>query len=114
MIISTTGSIDNFKVTDYLGVVSGTDIYLVGGLLGGGLSNQENLYTQALNSAISKMKTKAANLGADAIIGVSTNIVSPGNLNNIIVIVTGTAVSLNELHTVNGLEIEYSSELPEL
>lgn len=96
MIISTTNCIENNKINDYLGVVSGTDIYLVGGILGGGLANQEKLYTQALNNAIEKMERKARDLGANAIVGVSTNIVSPGNLNNIIVIATGTAVVLQK------------------
>ena len=92
MIITTTNSIENSKITKYLGVVSGTDIYLVGGLFGGGLANQEHLYTPALNNAIEKMRQKAAALGANAIVGVSTNIASPGDLNNIIVVATGTAV----------------------
>ena len=96
MIITTTDNIENTKIEEYLGIVSGTDIYLVGGLLGGGLANQEKLYSQALHNAMGKMKEKAENLGADAIIGVSTSIVSPGNLNNIIVIATGTAILTTE------------------
>lgn len=112
MLITTTANIENQKIDSYLGVVSGTDIYLVGGLIGGGLANQEKLYTQALENAIAKMTQKAAMLGADAIVGVSTNIVSPGNLNNIIVIVSGTAVSTHESVTVNG--VEYTSDIPEL
>ena len=51
MIISTTDSIKNSKTTNYPGVVSGTDIYIVGGLFGGGLANQKKLYTSALNNA---------------------------------------------------------------
>ena len=94
MIISTTNSLENAKITNYLGIVSGTDIYLVGGLLGGGLANQELLYTRALNNAINNMTAKAVAKRADAIVGFSTNIVSPGNLNNIIVIATGTAVKV--------------------
>lgn len=92
MIITTTDNVGTRKIRSYLGVVSGTDIYMVGGLIGGGLISQEGLYTSALSKAISKMKQKAEDLGADAIIGVSTNLSSPGNVNYMIVTVTGTAV----------------------
>lgn len=96
MIITTTDNIENTKIEQYLGIVSGTDIYLVGGLFGGGLVNQEKLYSAALHNAINAMKAKAEHMGADAIIGVSTSIVSPGNLNDIIVIATGTAILTTE------------------
>jgi uncharacterized protein YbjQ (UPF0145 family) len=38
------------------------------------------------------MEKKARSLGADAIIGVSTNFTSPGGLNSMILVITGTAV----------------------
>lgn len=112
MIITTTHSIDDCKIDAYMGIVTGTDIYLVGGVLGGGLMNQENLYSTAFENAKRKMEQKAAALGADAIIGVSTNVTSTGGTNNIIVIVSGTAVTLREVMTVNG--VEYTSEIPDL
>ena len=92
MIITTTNNIEGLNIRKYLGVVSGTEIYLVGGSIGGGLVNQEGLYTNALKRAMDRMEEKARNLGADAIVGVSTNFTSPGGLNSMIVAVTGTAV----------------------
>lgn len=95
VIISTTANIEGKPIRNYLGIVSGTDIYLVGGLIGGGLINQEHLYTDALNRATEKMTEKAVEMGANAIVGVTTNITSPGGLNYIIVVVTGTAVIID-------------------
>lgn len=92
MIITTTDNIADRKIRKYFGVVSGTDIYLVGGAFGGGLANQEELYSSALRKAMDKMEQKAKKLGADAVIGVSTNFTSPGGLNSMILVVTGTAV----------------------
>ena len=89
MLKTTTEKIEGRIIEKYLGVVAGTDIYLVGGVFGGGMANQEKLYGRALDTAMSHLEEKAKNLGADAI---STNLVSPGNVNNIIVVVTGTAV----------------------
>jgi len=103
MILTTTPNVEGKRIKEYLRIVSGTDIYLVGGLLGGGLATQENLFGTALNNATSKMKSKA--FGADAIVGIRTEVLSPGNLNNIIVVVTGTAVKLE-----NATE---SDELPD-
>lgn len=92
MILTTTNSIEGKEITEYLGLVYGTDIYLVGGLLGGGMANQENLFGTAYSDAVDKMVSKAVKIGADAIVGIQVNYTSPGNVNSMIVVVTGTAV----------------------
>lgn len=94
--ITTTDHFDNAEITEYLGMVTGTDIYLVGGLVGGGLANQENLFGNAFNAAKAKMLKKARERGGNAVVGTSVTVTSPGNLNNIIVIVTGTAVKVEK------------------
>lgn len=94
MILTTTPYVEGKKVSRYRGVVSGTDIYMVGGLLGGGLVSQESLFQMAQQTAIKHMIKKA--LSADAIIGIHTELVSPGGANFIIVVVTGTAVDLED------------------
>ena len=104
MLITTTANIEGKSIHSYLGIVSGTDIYLVGGVFGGGLANQENLYSAALSNAITKMKQKAANMGANAIVGISTNFTSPGGLNNMIVVVTGTAVIVKDCDTPDSVK----------
>lgn len=107
MLKTTTENIEGKKIENYLGVVSGTDIYLAGGVLGGGMANQEKLYDKAVNTAMLHLESKAIQLGADAIVGISVNLVSPGNANNIIVVVTGTAVKV-------GGESQKEDELPEI
>lgn len=94
--ITTTERFENAEIEEYLGTVSGTDIYLVGGVLGGGMANQENLFGTAFAAAKSKMLSKAKERGGNAVVGMSVNVCSPGNLNNIIVIVTGTAVKVEK------------------
>lgn len=96
MILTTTERITNKSVKEYLGLVTGTDIYLVGGLMGGGLANQEKLFTAAFNNAKGHMTTRATQLGADAVIGINYTVSAPGNTANIIVTVMGTAVKLGE------------------
>lgn len=93
MITSTPG-FEGKTIEQYLGTVSGTEIYLVGGLMGGGLSNQEKLFGSAYASAKKKMMSKATALGGNAVVGMQLTVTSPGNLNDIIVIVTGTAVNV--------------------
>lgn len=102
MVITTTNFVPDKDVEKILGIVFGTEIYLVGGLIGGGLANQENLYSNAFRSASSKMESKARAMGADAVIAVSCNYTSPGGNNNMILVVTGTAVKLRD--SVAGIE----------
>ena len=92
--ITTTSSFEHYEIEEYLGPVSGTDIYLVGGVVGGGLANQETLFTSAFNNAKANMFSRATKLGANAVVGMQVNFTSPGNLNNMVVVVIGTAVKI--------------------
>ncbi len=94
MILTTTTNIEGKKIKEYLSVVTGTDIYLVGGVFGGGWGNQENLFGAAYRNACENMKSKCPR--ADAIIGIQVQASSPGSSNNMIVLVTGTAVKLED------------------
>ncbi|MGN8896193.1 YbjQ family protein [Flavonifractor sp. HCP28S3_F3] len=94
--ITTTDHFDNAEITEYLGVVTGTDIYLVGGVLGGGMANQENLFGNAFNAAKGKMLKKAKERGGNAVVGTSVTLTSPGGANNMIVLVSGTAVKVEK------------------
>lgn len=96
MYITTTNTIEGFEIEKYLGIVYGTEIYLVGGLMGGGLSNQELLFGSNLENATERMIAKAKHLHADAIIGVQTSFTSPGNVNYMIIALTGTAVKFTK------------------
>jgi uncharacterized protein YbjQ (UPF0145 family) len=96
MIITTASSIDGYEIQEYLGLVCGTDIYLVGGLLGGGLVTQQDLFYRALATAERKLMNMATNKGANAVIGVTQGFSSPGSLNNMILAITGTAVKIKK------------------
>ena len=96
MILSTTNEIKGYNINKYIGNVGGTDIYLIGGILGGGLASQEQLYANALMNTTSKLKQNAKNIGANAVIGIQSNLTSTGGTNNIIVTLTGTAVDIEK------------------
>ena len=93
--ITTTDSFENKEIEKYLGTVSGTDIYLVGGVLGGGLANQEKLFGTAFTTAKARMLEKARLRGGNAVVGMSLS-VTPAATNNVFVIVAGTAVKLKD------------------
>lgn len=92
--ITTTDSFANFEIEEYLGTVSGTDIYLIGGLMGGGMANQENLFGSAFKNAKKLMFNKAEQMGANAVVGMNLQYTGSGTTGHMVVIVTGTAVKL--------------------
>ena len=96
MIITTTNQIEGCVIKEYVTTVNGTDIYLVGGVFGGGMANQEKLFGTAYKNALMKMETKAKEAGADAIIGVSMNFTGAANTGSVIVALIGTAVKIEK------------------
>ena len=106
MIVTTTQSVDGKKVKAYLGLVTGASPYNAGGMVGGGYSSkgQSNLFSYAVNSAKDTMVSSAH--GADAIIGVQIAVGSSSAMNQVIVTVTGTAVTLEDAG--------FDDELPEI
>lgn len=109
MVLSTTDKIDGYVVDKYYGIVSGTDIYLVGGMFGGGLSSQEALFDNAMSKAKSQLEMKARGMGANAVISIKQSFTSPGGVNYMILALIGTAVRLKE-----DKEEEYNNMLPPL
>ena len=95
MILTTTNEIKAHNIIEYIGIVSGTDIYLVGGMFGGGLANQEHLFASAMSKATIHLKENAQAMGANAVIGIQSNITSTGGTNNLILTLTGTAVRIS-------------------
>lgn len=93
---TTTEGFANAEIDKYLGTVTGTDIYLVGGLIGGGLVNQEKLFDSAFSTAKERMIQKAFDRGGNAVVGMQVSFASPGGLNEMIVVVTGTAVKIKK------------------
>ncbi len=106
MIVTTTQGVDGKKVKAYLGVVAGASPYNAASLPGGGYApaGQPNLFNYAVNSAITAMIGNA--YGAEAIIGVQIAVSSSGVMNQEIVTVTGTAVTLEDAG--------FDTELPDI
>ncbi|MBR6328229.1 MAG: YbjQ family protein [Lachnospiraceae bacterium] len=94
MIKTTTETIPGKQISEVIGVVFGNDLYSVEGLMSGGLASHEKLYKDALNNAFENLEKEALAAGADAVIGVHSNITAPAGLSHVVVNVTGTAVKL--------------------
>ncbi len=103
MILSTTNTIENRTVTEYLGVVTGEtiiganifkDIFAgIRDIVGGRSGSYERVLSQARENALSEMAAKASDLGADAVIGIDLDYETLGaNGGMIMVTASGTAV----------------------
>lgn len=103
MIVTTTPSIEGKKITAYKGIVfgeviSGVDFIkdFAAGLtnfFGGRSNSYEGELIQARENAISEMTKRAANMGANAVVGVDVDYEVLGQGNNMLMVtVSGTAV----------------------
>lgn len=92
ILVTTTDTIENRTITDYLGVVSGCEAYKAVD----GVHNHDYNYAEAYQKAVKNAVTKAIKqYNADAIIGLTTNISYTGIMQEVIVTVQGTCVTLN-------------------
>ena len=103
MIVSTTPTLEGRKIVEYKGivfgeVVAGVDFIkdFAAGLsnfFGGRSNSYEGELIQARDSAIKEMSQRAANMGANAVVGVDVDYEVLGSGNNMMmVIASGTAV----------------------
>ena len=103
MILSTTNTIENQRVTEYLGVVTGEtiiganifkDIFAgIRDIVGGRSGSYERVLAEARENALDEMAAKAKDLGADAVIGIDLDYETLGaNGGMIMVTASGTAV----------------------
>jgi uncharacterized protein YbjQ (UPF0145 family) len=96
MIISTTHSLDNQPVQKYLGIVTGEVIAganVVRDIFGGRSGKYEEVLSRAREEAISEMTARAAQLGANAIVGVDIDYEVLGKTGSMLMVsVSGTAV----------------------
>lgn len=96
MILTTTPSIEGFKIQDYLGIVTGLSMSYKKGKL----TFNMNKYYDALESqveqlkeeAFQKLKNNATLLKANAVVGISTDVEIDGTTGGISISVVGTAV----------------------
>ncbi len=104
MIITTTGSIEGKSISHYHGIVAGEAVMganfvrdffaRIRDIVGGRSGSYQKVIKGARNDAIDDLMDQAAELGANAIVGVSfdTEVVGSSML---MVIATGTAVTID-------------------
>ena len=102
MILTTTPTIEGHPVKTYLGVVSGETIFgtnvirdivaSVRDLIGGRSTEYEEVLLEAKKQAMAEMQQRAMALGANAIVGIDYDYESVGQINMMMVSVSGTAV----------------------
>ncbi len=108
MIISTTGNLEGFEITNYLGLVAGEtirganfvrDIFAsVTDIVGGRSNAYEEELNNARQSALDELSDRARLLGADAVIGISIDYETIGARSAMIMVTaTGTAVKIRKL-----------------
>lgn len=105
MIVTTTNSIEGFKIDRYIGLVTGEVIAGVNlfkdigaglrNLFGGRSQGYENELQTARESAQKELVERAEKLGADAVVGVDLDYEVLGQGDMLMVSMTGTAVALS-------------------
>ena len=93
MYISTTDNIGNREIKEVIGLVMSTEISSLRVMLAKEEAGSDYLYDNCLKKAQNKLKNSARKLGANAIIGVKTNITTSPEL-GLMLTLTGTAVML--------------------
>jgi uncharacterized protein YbjQ (UPF0145 family) len=100
MIVTSTSSVEDKKITQYLGIVSGETViganrvqdFFAGlsDVVGGRAETFDNALRDAKEMALREMSDRAKQKGANAIVGVDLDY---ANINNMLLVVaTGTAV----------------------
>lgn len=89
MTVTTTMTVENKQITNYLGLVSGCIIMA----LPGGNKAVQRGWNTAVESATAEMVSQATQLGADAVVGVKVDAYRSGMTDYLYV--TGTAVTLS-------------------
>lgn len=94
MILTTTNTIEGFKISEYKGIVTGNSSELKTKFSFKNDKNMkiiEDLMNEAKEQAFQKLQTNASNLKANAVVGISVDIETVGG-SYFFVSVTGTAV----------------------
>lgn len=107
MIITTTPTVEGYRVSGYYGVVFGeviTGINIVRdfgagirNIVGGRSEGYEQELLQARTEALQELEQRAAALGAHAVIGVDMDYEVLGQGNMLMVTASGTAVTLEQV-----------------
>ncbi len=109
MYIATTDNIANREIKDVLGLVMSTEISSLRVMLAGEEAGKAYLYDECLRKAKKKLENTAAKLGANAVIGVKTNITTSTEL-GLMLTLTGTAVLLEYSEEEKAIEEAKAAE----
>ncbi len=91
MILTTTNSIENHKINDYLGIVTGVSLTVYGIFSS---NNLPKAVDSAKEKAFKKLMHNANNLKANAVIGIKVDVEILDQFYKVCVSVTGTAVKV--------------------
>ena len=105
MILTTTPNIEGKRITQYLGIVTGETIVganifkdIMAGIrdiVGGRSGAYEKAFRQAREMAFEEMEQEAAELGADAVVGIDLDTETVGSQGAMLMVsVNGTAVKI--------------------
>lgn len=103
MILTTTPSIEGYPIKNYLGVVTGETIiganiikdFFAGirDIVGGRSAAYEDVLREAKDTALAEMQQRAAQIGANAIVGIDLDYETVGQGNSMLMVTSsGTAV----------------------
>jgi uncharacterized protein YbjQ (UPF0145 family) len=104
MLLTTTNTIENKKIVDYVGLVTGEaiiganlfrDIFAgIRDIVGGRSGSYEEVLREAKDNAVSEMEENARRLGANTVIGIDLDYETVGqNGSMLMVTASGTAVA---------------------
>lgn len=106
MILTTTPSVEGRKITEYKGIVFGEVVAGVNfikdfgasirNIIGGRSSSYEGELIEARENALRELSQRAAQLGADAVVGIDIDYEVLGETNGMLMVTaSGTAVKLD-------------------
>jgi uncharacterized protein YbjQ (UPF0145 family) len=105
MILSTTPTLEGHPITSYLGLVAGETIVganvvrdffaSITDVIGGRAGAYEEVLGRARREALAELEERAADLGADAVVGIDLSYEAVGQTGSMLMVTaTGTAVKL--------------------
>ena len=98
MILTTTNSIENYKIIKYAGIVSGTAVDVQKMTMTFNMQKYYAGITESIdevrNAALEQLKINAEKMSANAVVGINIDVEMKSADNTIIVSVTGTAVNI--------------------
>ncbi|WOE75765.1 heavy metal-binding domain-containing protein [Alterisphingorhabdus coralli] len=108
LLISTTPSLEGYRITEYLNVVTGEvivganlfrDLFAnIRDMVGGRSGSYENVLERARAEAMAEIQERAADMGANAVVGIDLDYEVVGqNGSMLMVSATGTAVTAERL-----------------